>query len=140
MFRSVFDFFSEGLIEHFRGKQDLENVKILNKFVTPGGYVLFGVPNLRCYVHTINKALALGFYKYGFERSYKKEQLQEYLNILGVSDQKIEGVGFTHAMKRYGFPYTLWLKKYENLLISDPQKAAEWNDQYGFFIFAGGKK
>lgn len=132
--------YNEGSVEHFRGKQDLEVLKTLLKLVKPDGIFMFGVPNHRCYVHTINKTLQGPFYRYGFERSYKREQLEKYLNELGLSEQEIKGVGLRHGWQRYGFPYTLFVKRYEKMLKANKKRAEHWNDKYGFFLFASGKK
>lgn len=132
--------YNEGSVEHFRKTKDKEILKKLLNLVKPGGLLLFGVPNYRCYVHTINKALAGPFYRYGYERSYKKETLQDYLSELGLSETDVKGIGLQHGWQRYGFPYTLFVKKYLKMKEKDPKKAQNWNEKYGFFLFASGKK
>jgi len=132
--------FNEGSVEHFKNGQDLEVMNQMYKYVNTGGQLLIGVPNYHCYVHTINKKLQGPFYEYGYEKSYKEAELVEMMKSLSLDNIECRGVGYEHACRRYGFPYTLVAKKFNRLKETDPAKAEQINNRKGFFIFAKGQK
>ncbi len=132
--------FNEGTVDIFPGDKDYEVLKGLYHFVKPGGLLLIGVPNKRCYVHTINKYLQGRFYKYGFERSYSREQLKEYFSRLGLTDIQVQGVSFCHGCKRYGYPAKILAHIYQWLSKRDTKIIEKWDDLYGFYLFVSGRK
>jgi len=132
--------YNEGSVEHFKHGNDIKVIKNMISIIKPGGRFLMGVPNQHCYIHTIQKKLAGPFYKYGYERSYKRNELYKILTDGGLEDIKCSGVGYAHACRRYGFPFTIFGNKYESLKQTDPRKAEKINDKKGFFLFISGRK
>ncbi len=93
--------YSMGTIEHFRdySKAVAECFRVLK----PGGLILMGVPNkldpfLRPFLVSVLRVLRL--YSYGYERSFRRKDLERLLEDAGFKVQGVSGVLFMPGILR----------------------------------------
>jgi hypothetical protein len=100
--------FCEGLISQFSIGTERDALREMMRVTKRDGKVLVSEPNWNCLPHTIYKWLKrrLGIpYEYGYEKSFKSQELIRLFRDLGLSG--IESCGFYPAYGFYRLAYRL---------------------------------
>lgn len=100
-FRSEFDLVhSEGLVEHFTGRERQEIVDIHARAVRKGGRVLIIVPHRKCPPYRIGKFLAekAGTWIYENEHPYTRKELVQRMERAGLRPGEILGGEFLFSL------------------------------------------
>jgi len=110
--------YNEGVVEHFPQPYPVlcEMVRVTRKL----GIVIFSVPNIFSF-HTFGKLMRSGSISiskpYGFERSFHKSDVYGMLQLLGLRNIEVHGIGLFYGVARYmPFPvYRLLYRAYIRL-------------------------
>lgn len=109
-FKGEFDLVhSEGLVEHFLGKERQEIVNIHARAAKKGGSILIIVPHRKCPPYRLGKLVAekAGTWIYENEHPYTKKELIERMGRAGLKPGKILGGEFLFSMVWLAAPLML---------------------------------
>lgn len=90
--------FNDGVLEHLQNfkKAFGEMVRITK----PGGKIIVAVPNWLCFPHTIYKKIVGKRFEYGYEKSFKREELIGLFEEFGLKNLEITGFNPAHSIQR----------------------------------------
>lgn len=90
--------FNEGVIEHFHDFE--KTIDEMIRITRPEGKIIIAVPNWYCFPHTIYKKIVGDKYLYGYEKSFKHNELISIFKDKGLSEIEVTGFNPTHSIKR----------------------------------------
>jgi SAM-dependent methyltransferase len=90
--------FNEGVIEHFHNYE--KSIEEMIRVAKPSGKIIIAVPNWYCFPHTIYKKIIGDKFEYGYEKSFKHDELVKAMEELGLKDIEIAGFYPAHGIKR----------------------------------------
>lgn len=90
--------FNEGVIEHFHNYED--SIKEMIRVTKTDGRIIIAVPNWYCFPHTIYKKIVGDKFEYGYEKSFKHNELIQVVTTLGLKQVEIAGFYPAHGVKR----------------------------------------
>ncbi len=90
--------FCEGVLQHI--PSDMSGLREMARVTKPGGLVFASVANLKCFPHTIYKAVKGKGYEHYPERSYTHRSLKKLFRQAGLKNIEIYGVHPGYGMHR----------------------------------------
>lgn len=123
---------SEGVVEHFLGKQRQDILDIHANATKKGGCVGIIVPHMKCPGYRIGKWVAekTGNWIYGGEYPYGREELQERMKRAGLSVDTVIGGEFIFGMGWLFCPIWLRSRKLMQHSLSRPAQERTFRLNY----------
>jgi len=144
---NIFDVvFNEGVIEHFRldGSPSYKDaVAEMLRVTRRGGRIVVAVPNWHNYPHTLYKwALAKldRPFRYGYEKSFTREELQELFVQFGLQNLEFSGFYSAHGLYRLSGRGVRRVYRYLGKIPDILSDSAPFQHKYGFELVIKGEK
>jgi len=133
--------YSEGLLEHFRNLRSvlMEATRVTRQY----GIVVFSVPNKFSF-HTFGRFVVVKLmrlkWRYGFERSFSREEARHALISIGLGNIEFHGIGLLYGVGRY-LPRRMRTCLYSlHIRIRGTKLGVFLTEHFGFQIVGKGEK